>query len=322
MFQAERWNSTTSVTLQQREKNSCRCWKTGGDVRWWCRKPRLYICNAWWIWNHLSGKDVSTHWIQTASPWQSGKIPNLDSLPIWIRPRVKQQNFWGDPAAQGKPQCMEPQSRMDLAVLEHQNLKLMEIVMPISPVDGNRIAILELRTLLDRWWVASWPKPWGERIGGITGWKSLPNGRYGRYRRSQPVEMIMTRFHKWRCGGTVPYKAMFWLLCRDNRPHQTVSYGDPMKKTTCSKVGLCRAHVGSMLSPCCLCVGPCGARVGPMCPSLRSFWNRGKNNESSKNRPSKLQLNSYCNCFWTMHADKKTPLHLQCGRILWGCSLT
>ena len=185
---------------------------------------------VWWIWNGFfrEGCCNSLNSDSVLKLWQSGKILNLDSLPIWVCPRAKHQNFWGeDPAAQGKPRCLEPQSRMDPVVLHHQNPKLVQLLDQIFTPDHHKLVeiamstsqgsrVICLRTLLGRWWVASWPKPWGERIGGSTGWKS----------------------HVSTSGGTVPYKAIFWSLRHDNRP-------------ICSMLGLCRVHVGDgpMLSP-------------------------------------------------------------------------
>ena len=42
----------------------------------------------------------------------------------------------------------------------------------------------------------------------------------------------------------------FWSLRDDNRPHQSVSYGNPKNKNQCCMLGLCRAHVGPMLALC------------------------------------------------------------------------
>jgi hypothetical protein len=49
---------------------------------------------------------------------------------------------------------------------------------------------------------------------------------------------------------------LFWSLRADNRPYRSIGSNKTM-------LGLCRAHVGSMLGPRWLCVGPCRAHVQP-----------------------------------------------------------
>jgi hypothetical protein len=196
---------------------------------------------VWWIWNRFfrEGCCNSLNSDSVIKLWQSGKILNLDSLPIWVCPRAKHQNFWGeDPAAQGKPRCVEPQSRMDPVVLHHQNPKLVQLLDQIFTPDHHKLVeiamstsqgsrVICLRTLLGRWWVASWPKPWGERIGGSTGWKN--------------------------------HVSIFWSLRHDNRPHWS-GYEVRINKTIwaiCSMLALCR-HVGDgpMLGFCWAMLSP------------------------------------------------------------------
>ena len=62
------------------------------------------------------------------------------------------------------------------------------------------------------------------------------------------------------------FSELFWSLRDHNRPHRSVSDGIPINQTICSMLGLCRAHVGSMLAFGSMLgrVGPMLGRVGPM----------------------------------------------------------
>ena len=267
VFQAlERWNSTTSVTSQQRKKPAVDVWKPaviwGDDAANPDGTSAMSLVNLERFFR--GGCCNSLNSDSVLKLWQSGKILNLDSLPIWVCPRAKHQNNWGeDPAAQGKPRCLEPQSRMDPVVLhQHQNPKLVQLLdqiftpdhhklveMAMSTSQGSRViwCNLHLRTLLGRWWVASWPKPWGERIGGSTGWKS--------------------------------HVSIFWSLRHGKRPHWSVGYEIPINKTICSMLGLCRAHGGD--GPM---LGLCRADFRP----LKKMWKNIR--IKSKNSPPSYSL--------------------------------
>ena len=58
---------------------------------------------------------------------------------------------------------------------------------------------------------------------------------------------------------------IFWSLHEDNRPHRSISSNKTM-------LGLCRAHVGSMLGPCWLCVGHMFSHDGPMLGLCGGMW--------------------------------------------------
>ena len=83
---------------------------------------------------------------------------------------------------------------------------------------------------------------------------------------------------------------IFWSLREDNRPHRSISSNKTM-------LGLCRAHVGSMLGPCWLCVAPCWAHVQPWWAAVGPMWRH----------VGQLLTDQAC--------LEKTPRHLRCGRI-------
>jgi len=62
------------------------------------------------------------------------------------------------------------------------------------------------------------------------------------------------------------FSELFCSLRDHNRPHRSVSDGIPINQTICSMLGLCRAHVGSMLAFGSKLgrAGPMLGRVGPM----------------------------------------------------------
>ena len=115
--------------------------------------PQTQMVHLRWVWWIRNGFFREGCWNSTNSDsviklWQSDKILNLDSLPIWVCPRAKHQNFWGeDPAAQGKPRCLEPQSRMDPVVLhQHQNPKLVQLLDQIFTPDHHKLVEIAMST--------------------------------------------------------------------------------------------------------------------------------------------------------------------------------